>query len=76
LIAGLHAAIVFDRFFSHMAKDDFAEVQQKPEAITSELKTATEPDRRGILLREMSRLVGEAERISSQPPKMTHNPQP
>jgi hypothetical protein len=53
-----------------MAKDDFAEIQRKLEAITLELKTANDPDRRRTLLREMSRLVAEAERISSQPPKM------
>jgi hypothetical protein len=74
LNAELHAAFIFDRLFSHMAKDDFAEIQRKLEAITSELKTATNPDRRRTLLREMSRLVAEAERISSQPPKMNHKP--
>jgi hypothetical protein len=52
-----------------MAEDSFAEVQRQLEAIASELKTATEPKRRRTLLREMSRLVAEAERISSQPPK-------
>ena len=57
-----------------MAKDDFAEVQRKLEATASELKTATDPERKRTLLREMSRLVAEAERISSQPPKMTHKP--
>jgi hypothetical protein len=57
-----------------MAKDDFAEVQQKLEAIASELKTANDPNRRRTLLREMSRLVAEAERISSQPPKMSDEP--
>jgi hypothetical protein len=71
LNAELHAAFIFDRLFSHMAKDDFAEIQRKLEAITSELKTAHDPDRRRTLLREMSRLVAEAERISSQPPKMS-----
>jgi hypothetical protein len=53
-----------------MAKDDFAEIQRKLEAITSELKTANDPDRRRTLLREMSRLVAEAERVSSEPPKI------
>jgi hypothetical protein len=57
-----------------MAKDDFTEVQHQLDAITSELKTAIDPDRRRILLREMSRLLAEAERISSQPPKMIHKP--
>jgi hypothetical protein len=53
-----------------MPEDDFAEVQRKLEAIVSELNTANNPDRRRTLLREMSRLVAEAERISSQLPKM------
>ena len=68
------AAIIFDRFYSLMAKDDFAEVQRKLEAIASELKAATDPERRRMLLREMSRLVAEAERISGQPPKMSQRP--
>ena len=55
----------------HMAKGDFAEVQRKPEATASELKNSSDPERRRILLREMNRLVAEAERISSQPPKWT-----
>jgi hypothetical protein len=55
-----------------MANDDFAEVQRKLEATASELKTATDPERRRTLLGEVSRLVAEAERISSQPPKMSH----
>jgi hypothetical protein len=71
----LHAAIILDRFFLHMAKDDFAEVQRKLEAIASELKTANDPERRRTLLREMSRLVAEAERISGQPPKTGHKPE-
>jgi hypothetical protein len=66
----LPAAIKFDRFYSVMANDDFAEIQRKLEVITSELKTANDPDRRRKLLREMSRLVADAERISGQPPKM------
>jgi hypothetical protein len=53
-----------------MAKDDFAEVQRKLRRPLQKLKTASDPDRRRNLLREMSRLVAEAERISSQPPKM------
>jgi hypothetical protein len=52
-----------------MAEDDFNEVQRKLEAIASELKAATDPEQRRELLRVMSRLVAEAERISSQPPK-------
>jgi len=55
-----------------MADDGFKEVQQQLEAAASELETATDPDRRRKLLREMSRLVAEAERISSQPPKLSH----
>jgi hypothetical protein len=70
----LPEAIIFDRFCSHMPNDDFGEVQRQLEAITLELKNATDPERRRTLLREMSRLVGEAERISSQPPKMLHKP--
>lgn len=54
------------------ANDGFAEVQRQLEAITLKLKTVNDPDRRRTLLREMSRLVGEAERISGQPPKMGH----
>jgi hypothetical protein len=57
-----------------MPNDGFAEVQRQLEAITLELKNANDPERRRTLLREMSRLVGEAERISGQPPKMNHKP--
>jgi hypothetical protein len=57
-----------------MPSDDFAEIQRKLEAVALELKTATDPQRRRTLLREMNRLVAEAERISSQPPKMSHKP--
>ena len=57
-----------------MADDGFNEVQQQLEATASELKTANDADRRRKLLREMSRLVGEAERISNQPPKTSHEP--
>jgi hypothetical protein len=57
-----------------MAKDNFAEVQRKLEAIASELRTANDPDRTRTLLREMSRLVAKAERISSQQPKMRNVP--
>jgi hypothetical protein len=55
-----------------MPNNGFAEVQRHLESITSELHNATDPDRRKLLLREMSRLLGEAERISSQPPKMSY----
>jgi hypothetical protein len=41
--------------------------------LTSELKNATDPERRKTLLREMSRLLAEAQRISGLPPKMGHN---
>ena len=54
-----------------MAKDDFAEIHRQLEATTSELKTATDPERRRTLLREMSRLIAEAERISGQIPKIS-----
>jgi hypothetical protein len=54
-----------------MAHHGFNEVQQQLEAAASELKTANDPaERRRILLREMSRLLAEAERISSQPAKI------
>jgi hypothetical protein len=46
-----------------MAKDDFAEIQRKLETIASELKTANDPVRRRTLLREMSQLLAETERI-------------
>jgi hypothetical protein len=55
-----------------MANDGFAEVQRKLEATTSELKNATDPERRRTLLRKMSQLLAEAERISGQSPKMSH----
>jgi hypothetical protein len=71
---GLHAAFIFDRFLSHMAKDDFGKIQGHLEAITAELKSANDPERRRKLLREMSRLVAEAERISSQPPTIKKAP--
>jgi hypothetical protein len=50
-----------------MTDDGFDEVRRKLEAITLELKTANDPERRRTLLREMSRLVVEAQRISGQP---------
>ena len=53
-----------------MADDGFNEVQQQLETAASELKTANDPERRRILLREMSRLLADAERISSQPGKI------
>jgi hypothetical protein len=58
-----------------MADDGFNEVQQQLEAAASELKAANDPKRRRMLLREMSRLIAEAGRISSQPPKMRNVPQ-
>jgi hypothetical protein len=70
----LHAVIIFDKLF-RMTNDGFAEVQRKLEAIASELKTATDPEQRRELLRVMSRLVAEAQRISSQPPKITLKPE-
>jgi hypothetical protein len=68
LNAELHAAMIFDRFYPHMTNHDFAKIQRQLEAITAELETANDPDRRGTLLREMGRLIAEAERISGQPP--------
>jgi hypothetical protein len=55
-------------------QNDFAEVQWQLEATASGLKTANDPEFRRKLLRKMSRLIAEAERISSQPPKMSHKP--
>jgi vacuolar-type H+-ATPase subunit H len=46
-----------------MAKDDFAEVQRQLETTASELKTATDQSADERSLREMSRLLAEAERI-------------
>jgi hypothetical protein len=72
---GLRTAVIFDRFNSHMSNDDFAEVQRKLEAIASELKTAKRPEQRRELLRVMSRLVAEAERISRQPLEVSPKPE-
>jgi hypothetical protein len=58
-----------------MPSDGFDEVQRKLEAITSELKNATDPEQRRELLRVISRLVAEAERISGLPPKMSQKPE-
>jgi hypothetical protein len=58
-----------------MAKDGFTEVQQKLEAIALELKNENDPDRRRTLLKEMSRLLAEAQRISGLPPKMSDKPE-
>jgi hypothetical protein len=66
---GLHAAIMFDRFYALMAKDGFTEVQQKLQTIALKLKNENDPDCRRTLLKEMSGLLAEAQRISSQPPK-------
>jgi hypothetical protein len=57
-----------------MAHDVFAEIQPKLAAITLELKTANDPDRRRTLLKEMGRLLAEAQRISGLPPKTSHKP--
>jgi len=59
VLRALPAAIIFDRFYSIMANDGFAEVQRQLEAAATELQTATNPQRR-MLLREMSRLLAEA----------------
>jgi hypothetical protein len=67
----LPAAIIFDRFYSIMANDGFAEVQRQLEAAATELQTATNPQRRRMLLREMSRLLAEAQQINTQPLKMS-----
>jgi hypothetical protein len=39
------------------------------EAIALKLKNENDPDRRRTLLKEMSGLLAEAQRISNQPPK-------
>jgi hypothetical protein len=51
-----------------MADDGFAEVQQKLEETLAELKLATDPDKRRMLLGRMSWLLVKAEGISAQPP--------
>jgi len=70
-MSGLKALIFGKRLtvLPVMAKDGFTEVQQKLEAIALELKNENDPGRRRTLLKEMSRLLAEAQRISSQPPK-------
>jgi hypothetical protein len=50
-----------------MADEAFEKVQQQMKSALAELKTA-DPARRRMLLREMSQLLAEAQRISSQPP--------
>jgi len=57
-----------------MAKDGFTDVQQKLEAIGLELKNENDADRRRTLLKEMSRLLAEAQRISGLPTKTDHKP--
>jgi hypothetical protein len=57
-----------------MTQNDFAEVQRQLEATASELKTANDPELRRKLLRKMSRLIAEAEQISSLPPKTSRKP--
>jgi hypothetical protein len=59
---------------SIMADDGFNEIQRQLEVTASELKNANNPYRRRMLLREMSRLLAEAERISSQPPTIKKAP--
>jgi hypothetical protein len=43
----------------------FDEVQRRLEAAASELKTATDPNRRRTLLKEMSRLIGPTRRTAN-----------
>jgi hypothetical protein len=50
-----------------LVQNSFADVQRQLEETVSKLKTVRDPDRRRTLLREMRRLLAEAERISSQP---------
>jgi hypothetical protein len=51
-----------------MAENGFEQVRQQLEQTVAELKVNNNPARRRVLLKEMSRLVMEAQRISSQPP--------
>jgi hypothetical protein len=51
-----------------MTDDGFEKVRQQLEQTVAELKVNNNPARRRVLLKEMSRLVMEAQRISSQPP--------
>ena len=50
-----------------LVQNSFADVQRQLEETVSKLKTVRDPDRRRTLLREMRRLLAEAQRISSQP---------
>jgi hypothetical protein len=51
-----------------MTDDGFEQVRQELEQTVAELKVNNNPARRRVLLKKMSRLVMEAQRISSQPP--------
>jgi hypothetical protein len=53
-----------------MPDDGFAAVQRQLEERLAELKTCTDPARRRVLFREMSQLLADAQRISSQPPRV------
>ena len=48
-----------------MAGDGFEKVQRQREDATAELKIANDPNRRKVLLREMSLLLARAERIGA-----------
>jgi hypothetical protein len=74
ILRTLPAVIILDRFDSDMTEDGFSEVQRQLEAAALELRSANDPERRRTLLREMSRLLSEAQRISLQPPKMSKKP--
>jgi hypothetical protein len=51
-----------------MSDDGFEKVQQQMESTLAELKVATDPIQRRMLLGRMSWLLGKAEEISNQPP--------
>jgi hypothetical protein len=51
-----------------MAEKTFDELRRELEQTLVKLKAATEPERRRVLLREMSRLLAEGDRLL-QPPK-------
>jgi hypothetical protein len=51
-----------------LVEKKFEELRQELELTLAKLKAATEPERRRVLLREMSRLLAEDDRIL-QPPK-------
>jgi hypothetical protein len=51
-----------------MPAREFMDVQQRLEDVLLQLKATTDPNVRRPLLREMRHLLGEAERLSFNPP--------